>query len=137
MKLFSNKKVGLVYSSYYEVDEKLNLKRTINAEYRGYVLNEYAITGSKAIVVGGESNAVIRKECFEKIGLFDENLEQTTGWDLYRRIASFYEFDYIKKPLMKYRIHGTNIHMNKNMIFQIESAVKKMFDDPISSKYYT
>ena len=39
-----------------------------------------AITDRKQLLLE-ESNAVIWKECFEKIGLFDENLEQTTGWD--------------------------------------------------------
>ena len=89
-----------------------------------------------AIIIGGESNVIIRRECFERVGNFDEELEQSTGWDLYRRIASCYKIDYVDLPLMKYRLHGKNMHKNKDMHKQIELQVKKMFEDPLSSSIW-
>jgi len=136
VKLFIDPDIGLVYSSCYQVNGNLSCEKELKAKYRGYLLTEYAVAGSNAIIIGGESNVMIRRECFERVGNFDEELEQSTGWDLYRRVASCYKVDYVDLPLMKYRIHGKNMHKDKDMHKQIELQVKKMFEDPLSSSIW-
>jgi len=136
VKLFIDLEVGLVYSNYIQVDKNLGFEKEIKAQHRGLVLIDFAVAGSKAIVIGGESNVVIRRKCFEIVGNFDGELEQSTGWDLYRRIASCYKIDYVDLPLMKYRNHGNNMHNNKDMYKQVELHVKKMFADPLSSSIW-
>lgn len=46
------------------------------------------------------SAAVVRKECFLKCGGFDERLPCLQDWDLWLRIASEYDFSYLKEPLL-------------------------------------
>lgn len=136
-KLFNNNDIGLVYSNYYVVDEHLSILKEKKAKYRGDVLHVFATAGSLAVVDGGESNAVIRKECFEKVGIFNYDLEESTGWDLYRRVASCYKIDYVDSPLMMYRLHGNNLHKrNRKMYMQWEKHVKKMFEDPQSKQIW-
>ncbi len=46
-------------------------------------------------------SAVVRSECFIKIGMFDENLPGLQEWDLWLRISQKYEFGYIPEALLQ------------------------------------
>jgi len=52
---------------------------------------------------------LIRKECFQKAGLFDEALPGCQDWDMWIRIAKYFEFDFIPDILAKYHVHGEQI----------------------------
>jgi len=52
---------------------------------------------------------LIRRECFEKVGLFDNLLNGQEDWDMWIRIAKYYKFALIKIPLAKRRIHPNRI----------------------------
>jgi len=62
--------------------------------------------------VGNCSMVLVRKECFEKSGLFDENLEASEDYDLWVRLTKHYEFDYVNEPLVLYRVHEKRISTN-------------------------
>jgi glycosyltransferase involved in cell wall biosynthesis len=47
----------------------------------------------------------VRKECFEKSGLFDESLVSFQDWDMWFRIAHNYSFVLIDEPLVRFRQH--------------------------------
>jgi len=59
--------------------------------------------------VGGCSMVLVRKECLEKVGLFDENLPAGEDFDLWIRLAKYYQFDCIREPLVLYRIHEKRV----------------------------
>ncbi len=44
--------------------------------------------------------AVVKKECFEKAGMFDERLRRLQDWELWIRISKYYNFKYINEPLV-------------------------------------
>ena len=48
------------------------------------------------------SSAMIKKECFEKVGFFDESLPECEEYDLWLRIATRYPVGFINKPLTVY-----------------------------------
>jgi len=52
--------------------------------------------------VGSLSTVIIRRECFEKCGLFDESLPACQDWDIYIRLAKRCHFTFIKEPLVWY-----------------------------------
>ena len=52
---------------------------------------------------------LIRRECFEKVGLFDSSLNGQEDWDMWIRIAKYYKFSLIKTLLAKRRIHPNRI----------------------------
>jgi glycosyltransferase involved in cell wall biosynthesis len=45
------------------------------------------------------STAMIRRDCFAKVGMFDENLFAGEDWDLWIRIAKYYHFKFIDEVL--------------------------------------
>jgi glycosyltransferase involved in cell wall biosynthesis len=61
------------------------------------------------------SSAVVRKDCFERLGGFDESLAMGIDWDLWLRFSTRYRFDYIDLPLLIYRV-GHSGQMSKNTL---------------------
>lgn len=91
-------RVGLVYGSFLIVDDKT--KAVIlheKATKTGYVYLDQL----KANVVGS-ATPVVRKECFHKVGLFDEDLRVGEDWDMWLRVAEQYEFDCVPDVIAKY-----------------------------------
>src|SRR5919108_447986 len=59
--------------------------------------------------IGTASTVLLRKECFDAVGVFDENLPSSQDYDMWLRISTCFHFDYIKEPLTKYYVHGNKI----------------------------
>jgi glycosyltransferase involved in cell wall biosynthesis len=128
--LFDRAEVGLVYGGYVLADAELKDRETRIPKLRGRLLKQFA-SGPGAVITGGESTAVVRKACFERIGLFDPELSISAGWDIYRRISGLYEIELVPEPLMKYRQHGSNASGRVD-IYEHDTEIKlrKMFEDP-------
>ena len=54
------------------------------------------------------STPMIRRSCFDEVGLFDHQISPSDDWDMWWRIAAKYEFTVIKEPLIRYRQHPNN-----------------------------
>ena len=50
-----------------------------------------------------------RRECFEKVGYFNEELRFAQDYDIWLRMAVEYEFGYVDKMLGRYRFHEQNL----------------------------
>jgi len=48
----------------------------------------------------GMPTVLIKKECFDRIGLFDENLPSLEDWELFLRISKYFSISYIDEPLV-------------------------------------
>jgi glycosyltransferase involved in cell wall biosynthesis len=57
-----------------------------------------------SFIVG--NSVLIRRECFERLGLFDESL-RWGDYHMWLRIARHYEVDYVDQVLTSYRQHST------------------------------
>ena len=57
------------------------------------------------------SVALVRRECFDKVGLFDDTLPFSCSedWDMWLRIAAHYSFGSVAEPLVQYRCHSNNL----------------------------
>ncbi|MEA5465664.1 glycosyltransferase family 2 protein [Leptothoe sp. PORK10 BA2] len=64
------------------------------------------------------STPMVRRQCFESVGLFDQNLRSAEDWDMWIRIAEKYEFAVIKEPLVRYRIHANSKSHNLQLHLQ-------------------
>lgn len=51
---------------------------------------------------------LIRRRCFETVGMFDETLFPSEDWDMWIRIAARYTFAVVKEPLTQWRQHANN-----------------------------
>ncbi len=53
-------------------------------------------------------SVLVRRCCFDKVGLFIDSLRFNEDWEMWIRIASQYQFAVIKEPLVYYRQHPNN-----------------------------
>ncbi len=104
--------VGLVYSNYTYFGSRPSPKRSGFESIplpRGYALKELFMDNPIS-----SSAVLIRKECFEKVGLFDESLRQCEDLDMWLRISTCFEVDHIDVPLSGYRLHERNMHLKSD-----------------------
>ena len=115
--------VGLVYSGIETIDEN---GRTIDAQpcdprVRGNAWFEL-LQGNR--MTGG--SVVISREAFERVGMFDANLDAAENWDLWIRISKHFEVDYVDLPLVRYRRHGGNMSNDHGLMMRaIERILEK------------
>jgi glycosyltransferase involved in cell wall biosynthesis len=63
-------------------------------------------------VGGSASGAVIRREVFDAVGLWDEALPSAEDWDLWMRIAARYGIYNVPERLVTITLHGTGTWRN-------------------------
>lgn len=89
--------VGVIYTGFWKTE---NHKRTYvpfswvsrkNGDIHKELLKGNFI-GSPAVL--------IKKECFNKVGLFDENLRNLVDWEMWIRISKHYHFRCVDEPLV-------------------------------------
>jgi glycosyltransferase involved in cell wall biosynthesis len=101
---------------------------------RGRVLHEFALL-RKTVVLAGGSSVLVRKECFTRAGLFDAELSTSADWDMWRRIACYYDIEVVREPLISYRLHSSAMHRDVGLMERdMLRAFAKMFADPAASR---
>ncbi|MEW5733797.1 MAG: glycosyltransferase [Thermodesulfobacteriota bacterium] len=61
------------------------------------------------------SSAVVKKQCFETTGFFDESLTTAEDFDLWIRIAAFFDFDFVPEPVACYRTGHPQLSQDKDL----------------------
>lgn len=112
---FKNSNVGVVFSRSRYIDEDGHaLNHDLTSRYlqprRGLVTDWLFIDNFVQF-----SSSVVKKECFDNLGTFDESLNMGIDWDLWLRISTKYEFDYVDERLLFYRM-GHSGQMSKNLL---------------------
>jgi glycosyltransferase involved in cell wall biosynthesis len=69
-------------------------------------------------------SAVVRRECLERHGLFDETLGMGIDFDLWLRLSAHYEFDFVPEATVRYRIWSGQ--MSKNYRQRYEAGIRIM-----------
>ena len=134
--LFANPAVGLVYCAVEYIDERGRSLGTNFTGRRGRVLRSIALLQGTIVLAGG-STAVIRRECFDKAGDFDRALSTAADWDMFRRIACYYEIDVVREPLMRYRLRTRSMHRNLDAFeHDMLHGFSSMFADPAAAEVH-
>jgi len=97
--------VAMVHSDFQTTDVDGNVIEASMAAYRGTTRPSGKIFPQlfmDSFIVG--NSVLIRRECFARLGLFDETLKWG-DYHMWLRIARFYQVDYVGKVLTKYRQH--------------------------------
>jgi len=58
------------------------------------------------------SSLLLRRDCFEKCGLFDESMPTCSDYDMWIRISKHFSFKIIKNALVNYSIHEDRLTSN-------------------------
>lgn len=119
--LFSQRpQLGVVYSDYRCMDDRGGeLPKGPTAMHRGRVSGQLLIENFVCF-----PTAVVRRSCLERLGAFDERYAMGIDYELWLRLSSTYEFDYIEQPTVRYRIWGGQ--MSNNHRRRYESAIRIM-----------
>ncbi|MFZ1987203.1 MAG: glycosyltransferase [Desulfatitalea sp.] len=76
------------------------------------------------------SSSIVRRQCFERCGGFDESFKMGIDWDLWLRLSVVYEFDFIDEPLMIYRMrHAGQMSQNAEERQRCSDRIMKQFQE--------
>lgn len=84
--------LGGIYGWSWWIDNKGKTLRIINLKKRGYIFDMIL---KKQVF----TNLLIKKEVFEKAGLYNESLLSNEDFDFYLRMAKKYQFDFVPEIL--------------------------------------
>lgn len=127
-----NKKV-ILYGDFEFIDKNSTYLKTVRKgnidprHFRYYLVTSNPIHGCTAL---------IPKECFDKVGLFDETLKSTQDYAMWFNLAEHYDFVHISDVLIKSRfhseqgIHNIPTHLQECNIF-LEWSISKLTHDEI------
>lgn len=114
IQLFNNPDVGVVYSRAQLIDAH---GKPLEYNFNGKYLTPRSGKVSQWLFLDNFiwfSSSIVRRECFKKFGKFDESLKMGIDWDLWLRISTGYDFDFVNEPLLAYRV-GHSGQMSKNI----------------------
>jgi len=100
MEVFKNAspKVGVVYTGSWLVrnNKRIYLPLFIGKHREGNIYKELF---EERIARIPTPAVIVKKECFNRAGMFEERFPSLTDWELWLRISKYYEFKYINEPL--------------------------------------
>lgn len=103
--------LGVVYTDYDYIDDEgavhqENERRFhFNPSIRGDVFSSLLRVNQ---IAGSASAVLVKRECFQTVGMFDSNLRVFEDGDMWLRIARSYQFDFVPEVLVRLRRHGSN-----------------------------
>jgi glycosyltransferase involved in cell wall biosynthesis len=109
--LFDENEVGLVYCMIEHIDDDGNVlphlswPHPVGATYKDMLHTNW--------IVGSGSSVVIRKNAFDKVGFFDEELRGLEDMDMWIRILRHYKSSYVDSVLVKIRRHIKSMQAQK------------------------
>lgn len=80
----------------------------------------------------GIGTAMIRKDCFDLSGMFDESLRRLEDTELFIRLSEFYCFLHIKEPLINYYYEGKRVSGNDEALIEANEMILKKHADLIA-----
>lgn len=103
--------LGLVHCGVEEIDESGAHLRTRLDGLEGQVATDLLLF-KRAVILGGGSALMVAREVFKTIGGFDVRLSTSADWDFFYRIAARHRVGFVREVLVRYRMHGANMHGN-------------------------
>ena len=115
--------VGLIYTGFFRIDA--NSKRVLSEDIpqeRGNVLHALC----RGNWIGTCSTVLLRRSCFNNVGLFDEELASGADYDMWLRISKEFDVDFINEQLVFYNVHNNRISTNyESLTSGLEAQLRK------------
>ena len=131
IRLFTKEEIGLVFCRGYTFrDNDLSVLR----EYHGkgvFIKNPSFQDILDMDHIGSTTQALVRKSCFDKAGMFDPDMPARQDYEMWIRIMKYYIAAGVDEPLFYHRIHGgEQISKDKAKILTAyETMLKKHKED--------
>jgi len=121
--LESSDTTGVAYSLRTFIDENGNVLPTPTVDcHRGKVTARLLVDNFV-----GFSTSVVRRACLEKVGGFDESLAVSDDHDLWLRISTECDFDFLKESTSWYRVWPRQISTNYVKRFEYRVKIIERF----------
>jgi len=106
--------IGLLYGQMwsYHVDDPSNVRLDPYVVARSF---DELLNGPNSVTT---STVVVRRECFQAVGLFDPSIKASSDYELWLRIARQFRVEFINEPLAVYRRHGVCINTNRDVLYE-------------------
>jgi glycosyltransferase involved in cell wall biosynthesis len=78
-------------------------------------------------IIGTTSSVLIKRECFSRVGFFDESLPSYQDYDMWIRLSKNFHFDTIQEPLVKYHVHEKKIWTNLDALMRGLALMEKKY----------
>lgn len=118
------KNVGVVYCGYCCVYDGRVVKEVL-PKSRGNIYEESLM---RCIING--ITPLVRRECFDITGYFDESLPSCQDWDMWIRVAKYYDVDFV--PEIEAKVHMSGSQVSAGLTNRIEARkmiLEKYMDD--------
>jgi glycosyltransferase involved in cell wall biosynthesis len=74
------------------------------------------------------SAALVRRECFDKLGNFNSQYFGSGDWEMWFRIAEHYHVGFVDEPLTLYRVHAQNASKKLDRIWVDDQRLREWMD---------
>jgi len=71
------------------------------------------------------SAVLVKRECFDRLGGFNENYFGSGDWEMWMRIAEVYDVGFVPEPLTYYRVHGANASHKLDRIWRDDEMLRE------------
>ena len=78
-------------------------------------------------ILGPPSTVMLRRECLERVGMFDESIAFGVDYDLWIRIAQEYHFDFVPDIVARYTIHPGQMSNNPFVIARGRADIQRKY----------
>ncbi|RPD46895.1 glycosyltransferase [Hymenobacter sediminis] len=102
--------IGLVHSAEERFQSETNQTVEVIQGKGGQVLP--LLLEMSTTVIHSPSSVVVRRSVLDEAGHFDTKLSTSADWEIWVRLARCTEFGYLTETLVRYRIHGQQMHNN-------------------------
>jgi len=130
----SSPEVGVVYTDMWKITaNKRMCFHSPNIMPKDKIIYQQALDYGVRYI--GIQTVLMKKECFDKVGLFDERLPRYIDLELFIRLSKYFYFYHIKEPLLNYYDTKNGISSNTMALVTARKTIlDKYFEDIKKSK---
>ncbi len=142
----SNPSVGLVYCKRHflvekrnpEIDEFIDFYGSLHKYWDTVNILQHNISGKAYLKdkqllnspknkIGEPTAVLIKKECFDTVGCFNEELKQTLDYEYWYRVMKYYDVTFLNEKLISFRLHSNQAsQVNKT---DNNNEIKKLYKE--------
>jgi glycosyltransferase involved in cell wall biosynthesis len=119
---------GLIFTWLELIDERENVVSYRGHHQEGWIYRDLLFENT----IDAPSSVLIKREVFNRVGLFDEDFGRCADWDMWLRLSKEYRIFPTKEYLVQYREHSNSMSAHVEEFLEEEKAVlkKALFDVP-------
>lgn len=122
--LMAPEDVGVCYTDTMFIDENGQLFSRPRLEYHSGWITEPLFLDNFV----NFPSTMVKRRCFDELGMFDEDLTMGIDWDLWLRFSTRYRFVYLDQPLLQYRVWAGQMSSNIDGRFDGATRIMRKFE---------